>query len=344
MNPSVSIVRQGEGETLKVLGVEVRFLCRAEDTRRAWSLRATNSAAYGVRFRAHGRRVPLRHESRDLRFFLNNREGENQTLGVAVGIVRALALLGLMAVSPLGIAQSVFNGTWRPDPQTFSPTRKPDVVELVNGVYDCQTCTPPYKIKADGHDQVITRNPYYDTLSITTVDDRTVTKIAKKGGKVVLEAKVFVSAGGKTKTEVQTMYDLAPRPMELTIHSSRVSGGSRDSHLVSGAWRMTDLDVSNHAEDTIFKINGDTLAMSDRLGRSFSAKLDGTEAPYKGSDDFTSVSLKMIDSHTIEESDKKGGKVVKISRWSVDPDGKTMHARFDDTQGHVQEQTGHKVQ
>jgi hypothetical protein len=33
-----------------------------------------------------------------------------------------------------------------------------------------------------------------------------------------------------------------------------------------------------------------------------------------------------------------------VERWSVDADGKTMHARFDDTQGHVQEQDGHKVQ
>jgi hypothetical protein len=49
------------------------------------------------------------------------------------------------------------------------------------------------------------------------------------------------------------------------------------------------------------------------MGRSFSAQLDGTEAPYNGSDEFTSVSLKMVDGHTIEESDKKDGKVVKIS-------------------------------
>ncbi len=242
------------------------------------------------------------------------------------------------------MAQSVFNGTWRPDPQIFSPSRKPDVVDLVSGVYECQTCTPPYKIKADGHDQALSGNPYYDTLSITTVDDRTVMKIGKKAGKTVAETKVVVGADGKTKTEVQTLYDMAPRPMELTIHSSRVSAGSQDSHIISGAWRMTDLDVSNHAEDTIFKINGDTLAMSDRLGRSFSAKLDGTEAPYKGSDEFTNVSLKIIDSHTIEESDKKDGKVVKISLWAVDSDGRTMHVRFDDTQGHVQEQTGHKVE
>jgi hypothetical protein len=107
---------------------------------------------------------------------------------------------------------------------------------------------------------------------------------------------------------------------------------------------MTDGDVSNHVEDTIFKISGATLEMSDRMGRSFSAKLDGTEAQYNGSDEFTSVSLKMIDTHTIEESDKKGGKVVKISRWNVDPDDKTMHVRFNNTQGFVQAQTGHKVE
>lgn len=256
----------------------------------------------------------------------------------------AFIFLGLVSLSPVGIAQSVFNGTWRPDPQTFSPTRKPDVVELDNGIYDCQSCSPPYKVKADGQDQLISGNPYYDTLSVTTVDDRTVLKTAKKGGKTVIETKSVVSTDGKIKTEVQTMYDMAPRPIEMTSHSSRVSAGTQGSHLISGVWRMTDADVSNHAEDTIFKVSGDTLSMSDRMGRSFSAKLDGTEGPYIGSDEFTSVSLKMIDSHTIEESDKKGGKVVKVSRWTVGPDGKTMHVRFDDTQGHVQEQNGRKVQ
>src|SRR5579871_3933488 len=54
--------------------------------------------------------------------------------------------------------------------------------------------------------------------------------------------------------------------------------------------------------------------------------------PTTGSDEFTSVSLKLLDDHTIEESDRRGGKVVKISRWSVGSDGKTMHVRFDDMQ------------
>jgi hypothetical protein len=79
------------------------------------------------------------------------------------------------------------------------------------------------------------------------------------------------------------------------------------------------------------------------MGRSFTAKFDGKPAPYKGSDEFNGVSLKLIDEGTIEESDLSDGKVGKISRWSLSPDGQTIHARFDDLHGHIQEQDGHKV-
>lgn len=259
-------------------------------------------------------------------------------------IARVSLVIGFLTVSPLGFAQSVFNGTWRPDPQVFSATRKPDVIELVGGVYECQTCKPPYKIKADGSDQPLTGNSDYDTVSVKILDDRTILKVAKRGGKTMFEAKSVVNPDGKSKTDLQTLYDMAPNPVELTVHSVRVSAGPENSHLVSGGWRMIDLDLTNHTEDTIFKVTGDTLSMSDRMGRSFSAKLDGKESPYNGSDEFNRVSLKLIDSNTIEESDKKDGKVVKINRWSIAPDGRTMHATFDDTQGHVERQTGHKIE
>jgi len=258
--------------------------------------------------------------------------------------VSVLTFTGFLLLPALGRAQSAFDGTWRPDPQKFDPSRKPDIVELANGIYNCQSCTTPYKVKANGLDQPVSGNPYYDTVRVTIVDDRTAVKTAKRGGKTVLESKLTVSADDATETELQTMYDMSPRPIELTLQYARVSAAAKGSHRVSGAWRLTELDVSNHAEDTVFKVSGDVLSMSDLMGRSFSAKLDGSEAPYKGSDEFTSVSVKMIDSRTIEETDKKAGTVVKITRWALDPDGKTMHARFDDTKGRVQEQTGHKVQ
>jgi hypothetical protein len=259
-------------------------------------------------------------------------------------ISRAYFLLLLVIFAPLGRAQSVFNGTWRPDPETYGPTRKADSFELIDGTYSCQSCNPAYKIKADGQDQAMSGNQFYDTLSVAVIDGRTVSKVAKRAKQTVAESHIEVSIDGKTETERQTLYFMAPRPIELTSHATRVAAGAPGSHAISGSWRTTQTVVSNHAEDTIFTVTGGTLSMSDRMGRSFTAKLDGSEAPYNGSDEFTSVTLKLIDARTIEETDKKDGKTVKISRWAVDPDGKTIHVRFDNTQGFVQEQTGHKVE
>jgi hypothetical protein len=247
-----------------------------------------------------------------------------------------------MFLPALGFAQSAFNGTWRPDPQ--KPTHeKPEVAVLTHGDYECQSCTPPYKVKADGHDQPVAGNPYFDSVMITVIDDHTIAKTAKRGGTVAAYTKVTVAADGAGKTEVQTLIGMAPVPIELTSKFSRISPGAAGTHLISGTWQITEMDISNHAEDTTFKVNGGALSMTDRMGRSFTAKFDGTQAPYKGSDEFDHVSLKLIDERTIEESDLKGDKVVKISRWALAPDGQTIHARFDDTHGHVQEQDGHKV-
>jgi hypothetical protein len=250
--------------------------------------------------------------------------------------------LGLLLLPALCFGQSAFDGTWRPDPQRPSHP-KTEIAQLANGQYECPSCTPPYTAKADGHDQPIQGNLYFDTISITIVDDRTISKIGKKDGRVVADTKVTVAADGATKTEVQTIIGMAPVPVELTSVFSRISSGKPGSHPISGGWQMREMDVSNHVEDTSFKLSGGALAMIDRMGRSFTAKLDGTPAPYKGSDEFNSVSLKLIDERTIEESDLNDGKVVKISRWSLSPDGQTMHARFDDLHGHIQEQDGHKV-
>jgi hypothetical protein len=252
------------------------------------------------------------------------------------------ALLGCLLLPALSFAQSAFNGTWRPDPQ--KPTHeKPEVVSLNFGVYECQSCTPPYKVKVDGHDQPVAGNPNFDTLMITVIDDHSIAKTAKRGGQVASYSKISVSADGAAKTEVQTLIGMAPVPLELTAKYSRISAGPPGTHLVSGTWQITEFDLSNHAEDTTFKVSGGALSMTDRMGRSFTAKFDGTQAPYKGSDEVDQVSLKLINERTIEESDFKGGKLVKICRWALGPDGQTMHARFDDTHGHIQEQDGHKV-
>jgi hypothetical protein len=254
-----------------------------------------------------------------------------------------IAAMLLLAAAQVTNAQAVFGGTWRPDPQRPDANEPPDDIELANGTYECRSCKPPYKIKADGTDQPISNNPRYDTLSVSVADAHTVLKRAKKAGMTVVASKTVIAADGKTKAEVQTVTGVGPHPVEFSMLSARVAAGSPGSHAASGKWRSVEGDLVNHEEDTSYEITADTLKMTDGMGRSFTAKLDGTDAPYRGDPRFTTVSLKRVDDRTIEETDKNGAQTVLIAHWSVDPDGKTMRVRFDDTHGHVQTQTGHKL-
>jgi hypothetical protein len=255
-------------------------------------------------------------------------------------VIRSIAPAALLLTTSVCCAQSPLEGTWRPDPEAASADQAPDVIELSDGMYECQTCSPPYRIKADGSDQSVGGNPRYDSVSVAIVDARTIKKTAKQGGKPVAEDLMTVSPDGYALIETQIVYSSG---IQLTSQSLRLSRGRPGSHLVSGRWKLKQTDLANHEEDTTFKVVGDLLSMSDRMGRSYTAKLDGTEAPYNGSADITSVSVRMIDAQTLEESDRKGGKVIKISRFHVDSDGQTVHAQFDDTQGQVQQQTGHRI-
>jgi hypothetical protein len=70
------------------------------------------------------------------------------------------------------------------------------------------------------------------------------------------------------------------------------------------------------------------LKMSDQNGNSYDAKFDGKEYPINGDPGNTMVSLKRIGNDTIEETDKRDGKVVGISRMTVSKDGKSIHIDY----------------
>ena len=64
-----------------------------------------------------------------------------------------MVALGALLMPALAMAQSGLDGTWKIDMNKVDFSKKPDVFLLENGMYECKTCTPPYKIKADGSDQ-----------------------------------------------------------------------------------------------------------------------------------------------------------------------------------------------
>ena len=73
-----------------------------------------------------------------------------------------------------------------------------------------------------------------------------------------------------------------------------------------------------------YKVSGDELTMTTPTGQSYTAKLNGPEAPCKGDPGTTSVAVKMMGKNTLEETDYRDGKPISVaktvvcSRWQND--------------------------
>jgi len=263
--------------------------------------------------------------------------------------------------SLLSALKVAFDGTWRPNYGPPPADEPPDIVSLVDGRYECRSCRPPYEAPADGKPHAVAGHPRFDDLQVDIVDDRTVHLIGRRGPGVTFESTTTVTADGQTRTEtwtaaermdgvmVPTAAPMVAKPGEprrqvlFTASAVRVGPTPAGAHLVSGTWKVVEMDLVNHDEDTEYRVEDRSLTMTDRLGRSFTAPLDGTVALYRGDPRFDGVSLRVIDDRTIEETNLSGDTVIQVTRWWVDLDGRTMHVRFDDLHGHVMEQSGHKL-
>jgi hypothetical protein len=234
----------------------------------------------------------------------------------------ALAVLSMPAL----LAQSAIDGTWKIDTSKVDFSKKPDVQVLQGGMYECKTCVPIIKVKADGTDQAVTGHPYYDTVAITVVNDHEIQDVRKKGGKVVSTATVTVSPDGSTETVEFSDSSATNGGPAVTgkATATRVAKGPAGSHAVSGSWVSKSIEgISDNAIVWTYKVSGNQVTMTNPTGQSYTAKLDGTDAPYKGDPGTTSVSVKMIGRNTIEETDKRDGKVIGTWKMTVLADGKT---------------------
>jgi len=244
-----------------------------------------------------------------------------------------LGFLMLMLAPVMALAQSPLDGTWKIDLGKSQMPKKPDVYLLQDGMYHCKTCVPPIDIKADGQDQKVTGHPYYDTVSVTVVDDRTIEETNKKDGKTVITSKTVVAPDGKTATFEfsDSSASNGGAPVTGKGEMTRVAKGPEGSHAISGSWRTSKIeDVSENGTTFTYKVDGDVLNMTTPTGQSYSAKLDGTEAPFKGDPGTTSVSVKSRGKDEIEETDKRDGKVIVVLHIKVGADGKNMSIMVDD--------------
>ncbi|SPE24521.1 conserved exported hypothetical protein [Candidatus Sulfotelmatomonas gaucii] len=240
-------------------------------------------------------------------------------------VAGSLFLAAALCVAAVSHAQSPFDGTWQVNlAQTkFSP--KPLSFYISQGWYHCTgSCNPAYDVAADGQDHAVTGHAY-DSISVTIVDPHTIFAVAKKGGAVMFEQTRTVSADGKTltvKTTDHPMDGSAATTFETVAKRSGVAASG--VHAASGNWVITKQSGSGNGLVTTYKMDGDQLTMTAGSGESYSAKLDGSDYPVKNAYGWDAVSLKKINDHSIEETDKRGGTVTDVSTMTVAAGGKTM--------------------
>ncbi len=224
------------------------------------------------------------------------------------------------------VAQSPFDGTWVTKLDTIQFPNEPENYLLQGGTYECSTCVPRIKLKADGKDYPVAGSPYFSTIAVQVLNDKNVQITEKLADKTVYSEIDTVSPDGNTL--VQKITDSAApngEPVTATETFRRVGPAPAGSSAISGSWQAQKLeDTSENGMSVTYHSTRDGLQASTPSGEGYSAKFDGKDYPIHGQPGHNTVSLRRINSDTIIETDKQDGAIHYELRMVVSGDGKSM--------------------
>jgi hypothetical protein len=205
----------------------------------------------------------------------------------------------------------------------------PEDYLIDHGMYHCLSCVPRVDVETDGIDHRVIGHPY-DTLAVRIVDSRSVKFSMKKAGKPTFECTETVSLDGQTMTEEFTNTSEA-ETITGKAGFTRVGKGPLGPHALSGKWTMQTVKNATRAGTlTTYKSTEAGMRISDG-SQSYEAKFDGKDYP-ADKDGHSTVSLKVIDEYTIEETDKQDGKVMTVARMTISREGMLMAVDSSDMQ------------
>lgn len=248
-------------------------------------------------------------------------------------------LLLLLLLSPVSsLAQSPFDGGWvfAEDSIHQSTKPKPASYLVAKGSLRCSDCFASPEILADGRDQKVHATSYWDTVSARIVDTFTVEIVAKKAGKTMFTEIDTVSSDGATLTQVLKDTTEA-QTVESETLSKRVAPAPSGTHVLSGSWLFYKKTKSKAAPNTpaiSYRCTADGFSAWTPLGERYDAKFDGKFYPVQDDPGHTMTSVKLLSPTEVEITSKREEKIVSILHLTVMPDGKSIHAIFENKQNH----------
>jgi len=249
-------------------------------------------------------------------------------------------LLLLLLLSPVASrAQSPFDGGWIFDEDSFQQSEKPKPVTylVAKGLLHCSDCFASPEVNADGSDQKVHETSYWDTVSARIVDAFTVEIVAKKAGKTMFTEIDTVSTDGSTLTQVVKDTTEA-QVVESETLSKRVEKAPSGSHILSGSWLFYKKNKSKAVPNVpaiSYRCTADGFSAWTPLGERYDAKFDGNYYPVEDDPGHTMTSVKLLSPTEVEITAKRNEKVVSVLHLSVMPDGKSIHAVFENKENNT---------
>jgi hypothetical protein len=222
-----------------------------------------------------------------------------------------------MAVGMAWAAENPFIGEWK---LNSSMSRMPDEMKVESKGGNTYSFDfgggVGEKIVADGTDQPGRGGT---TLSVKADAPDTWIVERKKDARLLLRATWKLSKDGSTLTDYYRQFESDGSTTSMDYVYQRNGGGSG----FAADWQSIKETMNSPFVLEVKAYQGDGLAFADPLQHETkNVKLDGKDYPIEGS--ARSVSVRRVDEHTLEMTEKRSGKVIDTRDIKLSPDGKRL--------------------
>jgi hypothetical protein len=214
-------------------------------------------------------------------------------------------------------------GTWTliSAQSSLDPPNRLSITHLHDAVHVVMSGERHFDFTANrnGHDSPAPGNLGFDQIELHRIDKRQAEVTEKKDGTVVATVREQLSKDGK---ELISTTATVGHPDQITVWTR--SGGAKVANdLFVGEW-TEDLSKTRMRQGLVLEIEPDGSGGVHFLGDySYTARFDGKQYDLKNSRN-DSVTLQLIDPHTVEEIYRRDEQVTQTDRWVVSPDGQQM--------------------
>lgn len=259
----------------------------------------------------------------------------------SVIVAAALALSAGPAQAP-----SPFDGLWVQQLDTQADQAGFDKYLVANGIYECDSCTPPRRYPADGRMRPVAGAHTPTSESVRIAGARTmVTRIVEP--QMVRVTTMTVAPDGHSATYVSLdKWPGRAKLLRTEYLAKRVAPAPPGAHAVSGSWRglrYVEVPVEYRSFD-LSEANGHFSRSAFRYGH-YTARIGGPAVPLTGDGrNIFLITVSAPDAHTRIETLLLNGKPVQETTYRLSADGKSLVSSVRDAKdGSVFTTTSHRA-